>query len=410
MQTQPVDLLSVIQGGGASSGASNEASSAAAGEFLNLLKGMQANGIDLQSLGINPKNPNVAELLTTLEQNPESVNPEILNLIKNINPEQEAAIDAVLKQSSGKISSGEVFFDGEKFLDSTGLKVDPKKLAKLKSINPIDISKTNVNSKGKTALQGSGDDFLSNLKAMQGQQNSAALTSGKNSVLKQYQNDQSKLGNNLVKSMGGNSKLDSTVDSIHGTRSSNVMDFMPEMTGVVGVAGSGEEGALEFGKGSTVTKVIDLSNISAGNRAELMTKISNYIEHNNIANGDSLEVLVKHDKIGDFKIQATKAEVGNAIELEIMTGTKTGQKFFMNHEVELVKALNNSGIKLSGVKVVASTELSASNADKNSSSDSFGSQKGSEQGFGQKGGHARQEDADSQRRRELWENYRDQAA
>lgn len=159
------------------------------------------------------------------------------------------------------------------------------------------------------------------------------------------------------------------------------------------------------------TKVVDLSNIQATNKTELIQKITNYIEINKLDNNEALDLLVKHDELGNFRVNARKAGPGNQIDLQIATSSKEGHQFFAENEVELIKFLDKSGVKLAQFKILTTSSksemMSFSSESKNSGSNLS---EGSSQNQGQSsfGKGSSSEQKDSQRRKELWEQFKEQ--
>ena len=101
---------------------------------------------------------------------------------------------------------------------------------------------------------------------------------------------------------------------------------------------------------------------------------------------------------------------GNQISLEIQSATEQGHKFFVDNEAELVKSLNKSGVKLADIKLSLTTESSfASSSD--SKNNSQGSDKNNSQGNlssnSSNSFNRGDKDGGSQRRKELWESYRE---
>lgn len=104
-------------------------------------------------------------------------------------------------------------------------------------------------------------------------------------------------------------------------------------------------------------KVLDLSHIKAESKSSLIKEVSNYIEQSYVANQDSVDLVVKHDELGSFRIHAQKSGPSNQINLEINTASKQAEAFFQENESELIKNLQSGGVKLSSVKIVAKTEF-----------------------------------------------------
>jgi hypothetical protein len=161
------------------------------------------------------------------------------------------------------------------------------------------------------------------------------------------------------------------------------------------------------------TKVVDLSNIQASNKSELIQKITNYIEMSKLENSENLDVLVKHDELGNFRVNARKAGPGNQIDLQIQAATKEGQIFFAENEVEIIKNLDKSGVKLSQFKLVTAntkSEMMSFSSDSKNSGSSFGeSLNGQNQPSNMFGRGDSSEQRDSQRRKQLWEQYKEQS-
>jgi hypothetical protein len=98
-------------------------------------------------------------------------------------------------------------------------------------------------------------------------------------------------------------------------------------------------------KMASKNQVLDLSQISASNKTELINKISGYIEQSYISGQDSVEMVVRHEELGNFKVSATRTGVGQQIDLKINTMTEKGHQFFMENESELIKSLTRNGVK-----------------------------------------------------------------
>lgn len=151
-------------------------------------------------------------------------------------------------------------------------------------------------------------------------------------------------------------------------------------------------------------KVLDLSKINSANTTEIIKNISNYIEQNQIMNTDSMDLNVKHEDLGQFKIQVNR-NVGanqNAMDLQIVTTTAEGHEFFAKNEIGLIKTLSQAGIQLSDFKLVQGTENTNlaqgdSRQNQNSHSQTAKEFMNSNNGNSQQG---------SDRRKELWQEAR----
>lgn len=151
------------------------------------------------------------------------------------------------------------------------------------------------------------------------------------------------------------------------------------------------------------TQVFDMSNVDSSNAAEVIDKISNYVSQSRLQNTEELNLVVKDNALGKFNINVNKLKNQGNVQLEITTMADEGHKFFTENESDLVKSLIKSGIKLTDVKVTASGENQQTNNDSRNSSGKNSSE-GQSQQFGSKD---RNEDADSQRRQSLWEQYKE---
>ncbi len=162
-------------------------------------------------------------------------------------------------------------------------------------------------------------------------------------------------------------------------------------------------------------KVLDLSNLHTSNTNEIIKKISDYVEQNNVANRQSLDLTVKHESLGEFKIQVSKMPESmngglNQLDMQITTSSKEGHDFFVKNEVSLMKNLNQAGINLSDLRIVSSMSESTPFGQSDSrQSSSFGQNPDGSKQFmsfessnfssGNGAGNG------AERRKELWEEY-----
>ena len=102
--------------------------------------------------------------------------------------------------------------------------------------------------------------------------------------------------------------------------------------------------------------LFQLSNVKGGDSKNLVRRITDYLIQNGIKNLDSLEVLVEHEDLGRFKIDARRVDAKNLIDLRIEVETREGRDFFHKHEGMLNRQLTNSGINLQDLKIVESKE------------------------------------------------------
>lgn len=162
---------------------------------------------------------------------------------------------------------------------------------------------------------------------------------------------------------------------------------------------------------STATKVLDLSKIDITKTNELITKISEYIEQAQFEKTQKLDIVVKHDQLGQFKIQVNKTAAGSdLIDLKIQSSNAQAHKFFVDNEVDLLQSLSNSGIKVADLKIT--TGLDSSSLSQQGSQEHKDSRdpRGQMDG-GQKSANSQdsksQDDRGAQKRKDLWEFYKE---
>lgn len=149
-------------------------------------------------------------------------------------------------------------------------------------------------------------------------------------------------------------------------------------------------------------KALDLSQVK--DPQQLLSEISNYIETSRISSGKELEVVVKHNDLGQFKINAQKGQ-GDLIDLQIIANSDEAHSFFNKNEVNLLKTLTTQGVKVSDFKL-SMGESSSSNASGNNSSGQDSSGNENEFARNYNSGDDLQRDG-RQRRQELWNDYRE---
>jgi hypothetical protein len=169
----------------------------------------------------------------------------------------------------------------------------------------------------------------------------------------------------------------------------SILASKPETTTLASVTATGAD-----------VKVLDMSQVK--NPEQLLSEISNYIETSRIQSGKELEVIVKHNDLGQFKINAQKGQ-GDMIDLQIIANSEEAQSFFTKNEANLLKTLTSQGVKVADFKLTAG-ESSSTSSNGNNSSDSQSS--GSNQNFGRSNNGDMSNDG-RQRRQQLWDQYRD---
>ncbi|WP_417335418.1 hypothetical protein [Halobacteriovorax marinus] len=168
--------------------------------------------------------------------------------------------------------------------------------------------------------------------------------------------------------------------------------------------GQSSEGQNLFGNNNAV-KVLDFSNINSTNSAQLIDKISNYITTSRLENQDHVELLVKHDSLGHIKVTATKGQLPDQINLDIVANSDKGHHFFKSNEVEMIKSLSNSGVKLNDVKISMGGDFNLQSSDKGDSQFNQGHSSQHSRHNGQASSGHEQNRRD--RREQMWDMYRE---
>lgn len=150
----------------------------------------------------------------------------------------------------------------------------------------------------------------------------------------------------------------------------------------------------------------DMTQIKSSEPSEILKQVSDYIQQSQLAGKDQLDLTVKHHELGQFKINVSKLQGQQHIDLQITTQSKEAHQFFVRHENDLMRNLIQSGIQLSDLRVVAaqsdiapthqseSKQFYQGSQDQNSSSKQWANFESHQFGDGR------------ERRKELWEEYR----
>ena len=151
------------------------------------------------------------------------------------------------------------------------------------------------------------------------------------------------------------------------------------------------------------TNSIDLSqlNLSSIPDSEIISEITNHLDKMKLTSSKELSVTVKHNELGQFQINANEMgrEADSKLNLEILSNSKEVQNFFKLNEQNLSSVLSEKGFSLSSFKVSNSNngnfekDLDLSQGDKNFS--------------GQQQSRRDNQNQDSQRRANLWQQYQE---
>lgn len=213
--------------------------------------------------------------------------------------------------------------------------------------------------------------------------------------MKQYAEGQAQFQSNIVKmperEMG---QVKNDLDSKKKQDTHNVLQMMGHQNKTL----AGMTGA------ATAHQVIDLSHVEASNPSELIEKITTYIQQNALQRTDGLDLTVKHNELGQFRISVSHQVGAEQIHLQILANSKVGHDFFKAHENAIVKTLSEAGIVVGEMQVLAGMP-NRTFAEGQQMNDGRQQQFSSHQDQNDFNQGDRQQ-RDSQRRRELWDEYR----
>ncbi len=162
--------------------------------------------------------------------------------------------------------------------------------------------------------------------------------------------------------------------------------------------------------------VLNLSHIDARKTGDLISEISNYIDRSRLESKGEIDVWVHHKDLGTFQVQAGKSGVAgqNNVELKIETFSKEGQSFFNQNAPELVKHLQDAGVKVSDfqIKTTALNTIAQSSDSSNSGMGRDSNQQSQSQNQSQSGQFAGQNqrqgsESGGDRRRQMWQHYQE---
>jgi len=146
-------------------------------------------------------------------------------------------------------------------------------------------------------------------------------------------------------------------------------------------------------------------NLKFNSPKELFNWISKIISKNHIKMGETLNVQVRDNNLGQFNIAAQNGSSGGEVNMAIISQTKESEDFFKANEKELVKSLEDAGVKIGKLQILAAAQNAPTPDDGGMDmSDNQGSFSDSINGhFAQKD----QLERDGKRRREIWNRFRD---
>ncbi len=260
----------------------------------------------------------------------------------------------------------------------------------LKSLRPG--NKLNNSEMKRPSFFESGDDFLANKelasKQVAAETPYAKLAQKNSSMFSKYANES-----------GENAKVDISLANSEAQTNQQIL--------AEAITGNAKSSGDMSGKANQ-SQVLDLSGSNAAKSTEVINKIVNYLDQQQLTSKGELDVIVKHDELGQFRLNVNRGVDKGAVGMQI-SATGEGHRFFTEHEVELVKTLNQNGVKLTDLKIVQSDVIggSKSSSGSGSFSESSSDGKSGSQFADSQQNHHRQDRNGSDRRKFLWEEYRE---
>lgn len=349
---------------------------------------------------------NLEELLKTLKG--ESAPTEVSSAVQVENSGEETTVkeksnllDFLVKESKSKTSGDSAMItNGEKTIGSeASSKLGLSSEDFLSQLDAIKSDKSEKLDKNILNVDSEGNQIFDP---------KLLLSKQMNQSMKTYGQKQELLSGNLikntkdlafkdVKSKGSIDELTSPDLKVANDLSQIKESFIPQM--------SKSENNSNIDS-NTTGKVLDLSKINTSNTNEIIKRISDYVEQRQVANKDSLDLVVKHDSLGQFKIQVNRPVGGNNLpmDMQITTSTAEGHDFFVKNEIGLMKNLSQAGIQLSDLRIVSGGEsMSFAQNDSKNSHNSQNNGQTQKEFMNFESGDSSQ---GSQRRRELWHEAR----
>lgn len=375
-------------------------------DFSALFSEVQKNGSEV---GVNPKtqiqNQNQANLKISADKNlngkiasTNSNLDQLLNNLKGTNTEEtpvlnengepvqnarkgffpnqkvkpetnnESPLDFLVKGSKEKTFSlnevPEELENSQQILNKNSPKAEffPNKIT-----NPASVEKLDTQEKTVKVL--SGEDFVKNLKAattpgkdiLIGEQNKKMQAGIPTNIpqMKDYSRGQNILNDSMIRNTNDLAFKDTKKLKVVGsdelktseTKVGNDLSMIKEspLAAIQLKASPIQENQIQG-----QTKVLDLSHMDPKNTNEIIKTISDYVEQNTVANKPSLDLTVKHDSLGQFKIQVSKMPNQNQVDMQITTSSSEGHKFFVQHESDLMRNLQQVGVNISDLRIVSS--------------------------------------------------------
>lgn len=393
-------------------------------QLLNSLKGTEDKGLEQTEQSSNSNSNQILKKGFFPNTKTESENP-LEFLVKNSKDKNLSSVEAPV-EIDGETSDLKMLMEK---IDNAKIAMPKNNFFPSKIVNQVAAEKTQNQEQAVKVL--SGEDFVKNLNAANPQaKEMQEVVLGK--LDKQEKLDKKQLGmfaTNIPQiknyEKGQNILNDSMIRNTNDLafkdtkklKSAGVDELRsPEMKVAADLAMIKEspiaalqlkDGPVQENKVQVETKVLNLSNIDAKNTNEIIKAISDYVEQNQVANKNSLDLTVKHDSLGQFKIQVNKSSNQNQIDMQITTSSSEGHKFFVAHEADLMKNLQQSGVNLSDLRIVSS--MKESTPFSQSESKQFSSFQHEQNGESKQFMSFESSDfrEGSQKRKSLWDEYQE---
>lgn len=411
-QVSNSDLMALLTGGAKSSEGAQGASDTALGEFSQILKG------EGSLAGISPEA--LMNLFKKQTQNGATEAQALEGLMQQLGSGEGQELLKSLSFTDGKFVTAE----GEALSAEALMKKLAQENSSSESVSKIDPRLEGFRP-SKQAVQKhvaqksmpvkSAEDFLAQRNALNGKSQVVMTKNGPqlkttSPGLSRYRKESIVTDKKIIKTNHING-MDPQVESKSDFNMTEVYEGSGENQFELSSLKMRQDSNGTDMKMASKAQVIDLSNISANNKTELINKVSNYIEQAYVAGQDAVDMVVKHDELGQFRVSATRTGVSGQIDLQINTMTEIGHQFFVENESELIKSLTKNGVKLSDVKLVAGNEFLAMTDTNASGGESSSQQNGRSQqnsSQSQSSGSNSQQEAGQERRRQLWQDAREQ--
>lgn len=374
----------------------------------------------------------------------QALTPEVLQNINKLlatDPNAEVAVSDKVTSAASNLDQLLKSLRGDKFAvpgeEVLEVSVEGKELKNSKAGSPLDfllkqskesdLATTNNSSNPEmvSKLGLSSEDFLSHMNVKDGKNTKAEkspvkidlegqnfdpkelLNKQMNASMKSYGQKQNLLDNGLIKntndlafketiSKASSDELKSPDMKIGAELAQVKEHFIPVM--------NKEQNSSQMESPNT-GKVLDISKMDTANHTEIIKRISDYVQQSQVANSNSLDLTVRHDSLGEFKIQVNKPmdPRSNQMDMQITTSTAEGHDFFVKNEIGLMKNLNQAGIQLSDLRIVSGGESMSFTQSDSRQSGHNNSQQGPRESMSFDSGDFSQ---GSDRRRELWQEAR----